>query len=162
VPEVAFDSVTYAERWSDLVPGPVDDLDDEQARQRHESGELYTAILSDGFTPRAYLEVRLEVGFVAVHFLDDERRNHVTYVFGREKGEDQLFLQRATWREFGADSQVARGQTFYFKRDGTIYLEEKDYERREATRGEKQDDVSGNWELVPAFGRYESIARLER
>ena len=54
------------------------------------------------------------------------------------------------------------GQAYHFKRDGTVFLREKDYEKREATRGEKQDDVSGNWEPVPEFGRYESIARRER
>ena len=40
--------------------------------------------------------------------------------------------------------------------------ESKGYEQREATRGEKHDDVSGNWEPVPEFGRYESITRIER
>src|SRR4051794_23963087 len=93
------DTITYAERWSDLAGGPVDELDEDDARRRHDSGELYVAVLrDDDGAPSAYLEVRLEKGYAAVHFLDEEGRNHATYVFGREEGEDRMFLQRATWR----------------------------------------------------------------
>jgi hypothetical protein len=34
--------------------------------------------------------------------------------------------------------------------------------QRKAERGETRDDVSSNWEPVPEFGSYESIARVER
>lgn len=156
------DTTIYADRWSERWPDTFDELDEEEARRRHESGELYTAVLGDGEARHAYVEVRLEKGFAAVHFLDDEGRNFVTYVFGKQAGDDDMFLERASWRRYGEDGALTRGETYFFKRDGTIQLEEKDYERREATRGEKQDDVSGNWEPVPEFGSYESIARLER
>jgi hypothetical protein len=156
------DTVVYAERWSERRPDDFDELDPDEARRRHETGELYTAILGDPDAPSAYLEIRLEAGFVGVHFLDADGRNHVSYLFGKRDGEDQLFLEQAIWREFGENDEVRRGQAYVFKRDGTIYLEEKDYATREASRGEKKDDVSGNWEPVPEFGRYESIARVER
>ena len=156
------DTITYAERWSERRPDDFDELEPDEARRRHDAGELYTAILGDREAPSAYLEIRLEAGFVGVHFLDEEGRDGVTYLFGRQDGEDQLFLERAIWREFGEDGEVRSGQVYAFKRTGTICLEEKDYESREASRGEKQDDVSGNWEPVPEFGRYESIVRLER
>jgi hypothetical protein len=156
------DTVTYAERWLDGRPDEVEELDDAEARSRHESGELYTAILGDRESPRAYVDVRLEKGFVGVHFLDDDGRNHVTYLFGKGDGDDRLFLEQAVWRQFDDDGEVARGDAYYFKRDGTIHLESKDYVNRTAERGDKHDDVSGNWEPVPEFGDYESIARLER
>ena len=77
-------------------------------------------------------------------------------------GDDRLFLERATWRTYGDDGEVAAGESYFFDRNGTVHLERKDYVRREAERGEKQDDVSGNWEPVPEFGEFESIARPER
>jgi hypothetical protein len=156
------ETITYAERWSDAAGGPVDELGEDEARRRHESGELYVAVLGGDERPRAYVEARLEKGFVGVHFLDEDGRNTVTYVFGREDDDERMFLQRATWRDFAADGEVARGESYTFKRDGTIYVESKDYVTREASRGEKKDDVSSNWEPVPAFGEYDSIARLER
>jgi hypothetical protein len=156
------DTVTYAERWSKRRPGHFKELDPQEARRRHDVGELYTVILGDPESADAYLEVRLEVGFVGVHFLDEDGRGYVTYLFAKQDGDDRLFLNQASRREFDEDGNVRRGQVYYFERDGTIHFEEKDYEKREAKLGEKRDDVSGNWEPVPAFGRYESIARLER
>jgi hypothetical protein len=156
------ETVTYAERWLRRRPGDIEELDENEARRRHETGALYTAILGHPESADAYLEVRLEAGFVGVYFLDNEGRNHLTYLFGKLDGEDRLFLEQAITREFDDDGNVRHGKAYHFKRDGTIYLEEKDYENREAFRGEKQDDVSGNWEPVPEFGRYESIARVER
>jgi hypothetical protein len=158
----AADTVTYAARWSEPVGGPVDELDEDEAQRRHEAGELYTAILGDGMTPRAYVEVRLEKGFVGVHFLDDDGRNFATYLFGKQADDDALFLERATWREYDEDGELVRGEAYFFKPDGTIHVESKDYVEREASRGDKRDDVSGNWEPVPEFGRYESVTRLER
>jgi len=156
------DTLTYADRWSERWPNEFEELDADEARRRHGTGELYTVILGDAESPDAYLEVRLEAGFVGVYFLDDERRNYLTYLFGKHDGENQLFLEQAIWRTFDGSGNVRSGQAYHFKRDGTVFLREKDYEKREATRGEKQDDVSGNWEPVPEFGRYESIARRER
>jgi hypothetical protein len=157
-------TVTYAERWLDRRPDDVENLDEDEARSRHEKGKLYTAILGDPSEPRAYVDVRLERNFVGVHFLDEEGRNYVTYLFGKPKGQDkdQLFLEQATWRVFGENDQVLRGETYFFKPDGKIVLDVTDFVSRESQKGEKTDDVSGNWEPVPEFGEYDSIARLER
>jgi hypothetical protein len=156
------DTVTYAERWLDGRPDDVERIDEDEARRRHESGELYTAVLGDPSAPRAYVDVRLEKGFVGVHFLDDEGRDYATYLFGKQKGDDELFLEQAIWREFSSGTEVRRGEAYIFKRDGTIHLDVVDYVQQEAQEGKKQDDVSGNWEPVPEFGQYDSIARLER
>ena len=160
--ETVADTLTYYDRYSERWTGQFEELGEDEARRRHETGDLYTVILGDPESADAYLEVRLEAGFVGVYFLDDDGRNHLTYLFGKQDGEDRLFLEQAIWREFDETGKPRRGQAFHFKRDGTVYLREKDYEKREATRGEKQDDVSGNWEPVPEFGHYESIARFAR
>jgi len=156
------DTVKYAERWLDGRPDDVEEIDDEEARRRHASGQLYTAILGDPSAPRAYVDVRLERGFVGVHFLDDDGRDYVTYLFGKQKGDDRMFLEQATWREYGTGDDVRRGENYIFKRDGTIHIDVVNYENRERQGGDKEEDVSGNWEPVPEFGEYESVARLER
>jgi hypothetical protein len=154
--------VQYAERWLSRRSRPGPPIDADEARRRHEAGELYTAVLGDPERPTAYLDVRLETGYVGVHFLDDGGRPYLTYAFAREPGsDDDLFLQQATYREYEG-GEVVRGDAYYFEPDGRVVKEHKDYARREAERGETRDDVSSNWEPVPEFGSYESIARVER
>jgi hypothetical protein len=155
-------AVQYAERWLSRRGRPGPPLDPEEARRRHEAGELYTVVLGDPERPTAYLDVRLEAGFVGVHVLDDARRPYLTYLFARDpNSDDDLFLEQVTYREYDGD-EVVRGDAYYFERDGKVVKEHKEYVRREAERGETHDDVSSNWEPVPEFGSYESIARVER
>src|SRR6266496_2824983 len=105
----------YAERWSSLRDGPIGPLDPKEARRRHEAGELYTVVLGDPERPTAYLDVRLEAGFVGVHFFDDTGRGYLTYVFARDPAsDDDLFLQEVTYREFEGD-EVALGDAYFFK-----------------------------------------------
>lgn len=158
----AVETLTYMDRWSERRPTQFEELNEDEARHRHETGELYTVLLGDPESPSAYLEVRLEVGFVGVHFLDGDGRNYLTYLFGKQDGDDQLFREQAIWREYNENGKIRKGEAYIFKRDGTIYLDEKDYEKQQAWEGKKQDDLSNNWEPVPEFGHYDSIARIER
>jgi hypothetical protein len=155
-------AVQYADRWLTRRGRPGTALDEGEARRRHEKGELYTVVLGDPGRPSAYLDVRNEAGFVGVHFLDDAGRPYLTYTFARDPdSDDDLFLEQATYREYAGD-EVVRGDAYYFEKDGTVVKEHKDYAEREAERGETRDDVSSNWEPVPEFGSYDSIARVER
>jgi hypothetical protein len=154
--------VQYADRWLTRRGRPGAPLDADEARRRHEEGKLYTVVLGDPERPTAYLDVRNETGFVGVHFLDDAGRPYLTYHFARDPGsDDDLFLEQATYREYEGD-EVVRGDAYHFEPDGKVVKEHKDYVQREAERGETRDDVSSNWEPVPEFGSYESIARVER
>jgi len=155
-------SVQYADRWLSRRGKPGRAIDVDEARRRHETGELYTVVLGDQERPTSYLDVRLEAGFVGVHFFDDAGRPYLTYHFARDPNSgDDLFLEQVSYREYEGE-EVVRGDAYYFKPDGTVVKEHKDYVRRDADRGETRDDVSSNWEPVPEFGSYESIARLER
>lgn len=155
-------AVQYADRWLTRRGKPGAPIDEDEARRRHESGKLYTVVLGDPERPAAYLDVRNETGFVGVHFLDDAGRPYLTYHFARDpNSDDDLFLEQATYREYVGD-EVVRGDAYTFAPDGRVVKEHKDYLLHEAERGETRDDVSSNWEPVPEFGSYESIARVER
>ena len=111
-------AVTYAERWSKRKGEVVRPLAEEDARERHERGELYTVLVGDPGRPRAYLEVRLEAGFVGVHFLDDELRNHLTYLFTRPPEEQgDLFLEQISRRGYGVPLERVRGPRSTRSRD---------------------------------------------
>jgi hypothetical protein len=154
--------VSYSKRWTSRRRSAVEPLDPDEARRRHEAGELYTAIIGDPDRPRAYVEVRPEAGFVSVHFLDDDRRDVMEYVFARDGGDGDLFLEQVIRRELGDGGEPQLVETHFFDRGGIVHVEKKDYATRMQESFDVEADVSGNWEPMPEFGRYESIARVER
>jgi hypothetical protein len=159
----------YAERWSRHEHEPLGPLAEAKARKRHEQGKLYTVVLGDRKTgrPYAFIEVRLEVDFVGVTFLDAQLRDFFDYLFGRPPGEEgpgPLFLEQASYREYIDDEsdELATGTVYYFGTDGIVQVEKEDFVKGEVESYKVRDDVSGNWEPVPAFGDYASIVRFER
>jgi hypothetical protein len=166
VPERAETTTTiaYAERWSSRRGGVVRPLDREEARRRHESGQLYVAVIAGEERVLAYLEVRLEAGFVGVHVVDERLRDGLVYLFARNPdSDDDLFLEQVQRNEYvDSGDELARSETYLFSKDGSVKVEKADFATREVERYELRADVSSNWEPVPEFGRYESITRVER
>ena len=153
-------SLKYAERWSRWQCRLLSPLEPEEAKVRHAQRKLYSALLFNGGKPFCFLELNL--GGIAVGFLDSNLRDYVVYVFSEEKP-GQLFLQRATYREYVGDARgVARADIYYFRSDGRVIVEKNDLLKQTQERAEFTKDLSGNWEPYPEFGQYDSITRLER
>lgn len=155
-------TVAYAERWSDLKREMVWPLAEKDARVRHDRGELYTALVCDSGRPQAYLDVRLEAGFVGVHFLDEELRNHLTYMFTRPEGEGDLFLETVSRRVYDDAGDLIHDEYYIFKPPDRAHVKKRDYGTKTAETYDLETDLSDNHEPVPDFGEYESIARAER
>ena len=154
----------YGVHWNGHLGRLGKVIAEEEARKRHERGELYSVVLGDPEQPFAIVEVRLEVPFVGLRFLDEQRRTNLDYSFGHYDGgpENVLFLRQAIERRFAPDGEVVWSALHLFDPAGFVEVEEKDYGTGDATRYKVEHDVSGNWERIPAFGDYDSIARLER
>ncbi len=156
-------TVSYGERWSKRGLYIVDPLDVETARERHERGELYAAILGDPEHPWAYLVVRLEVGYVGVDFLDEELRGDLSYTFAREPdSEGDLFLEQATWRIYDDSGEPAFDEHYVFEPPNIAHVTKRDHTAKDQETYALKTDLAQNYEPVPAFGEYESIARRER
>lgn len=156
-------TVSYAERWSGKKGGVVRPLEEEEARRRHDRGELYVAVLGNSQRPRAYLEVRFEAGLVGVHFLDGELRNHLTYLFTRSPGsEGGLFLEALSRRAYDDSGELTHDEYYIFKAPDQVHVEKRDHLTQQAETYELKTDLAENHEPVPAFGDYVSIARVER
>ena len=156
--------VDYGVRWNGHLGRLGKVIPAEEARRRHESGELYSAVLGDPEQPYAVVEVRLEVPFVGVQFLDEQQRTYLDYAFGHygDGPENVLFLRQAIEHRLAPDGEVTWSALHVFDPSGPAEVEEKDYATGEATRYKVELDVSGNWERIPDFGDYASVARLER
>ena len=156
-------TVTYADRWSNRKGRMVRPLTEDEAQGRHDRGQLYTAVLGDSERPEAYLEVRLEAGFVGVHFLDEKLRNHLTYLFTRSpEGQGDLFLEQVTRRVYNDSGDPTHDEHYVFEGPNQAHVEKRDHATQEAETYDLETDLSQNHEPPPAFGDYDSIARVER
>lgn len=88
-------TIAYCEGWNRQYRELVEPISERTARRRHERGELYCAVLGDSDYPWAYVDVRLEVGYIRVHTLDELHRAAGTYLFLHEDGDPpgMLFLR---------------------------------------------------------------------
>jgi hypothetical protein len=159
---------TYCERWNVKLCRPIGRLSAAQARKRDlEDGGWYTIVLGDLVRPECYLEVAWANAHLGVWFLDEDCRVWLHYAFTRVD-ERRLFLDSVVRWEYpaGAGRRLSDAElieTVTYQQDGAAHQEIVDARRNELTL----QDYSGvpldiNWEPVPVFGNYRSVARLDR
>jgi hypothetical protein len=154
-------AITYCERWSGKQKAPIVPLIEDEARARHEHGELYTAVLGDHEMPKL-VEVSFNEGYIGVRWLEAHGKDVLRYAFRPQ--EDRWFLTEVSVNTVSAEGRVAKSESTLFKPDGSAQLTIVDnangvVEVRDPTTG---NDLSALWEDTPEFGDYDSIARRER
>jgi hypothetical protein len=163
--------VDYCFKWNyaDGIPGVP--LTEDQARAKDGAGEEYTAVMP----PRAGMESPVLVtpawksGVVVVTFLDDGgHRVASAYTFKRKR-DDRLFLARVTTWTYPNNvpglrrSDSTSHETVYFREDGYVKrIVTNKAEQYKETIEYTDVPVDANWERIPTFGDYRSIARYER
>jgi hypothetical protein len=157
--------VTYCRRWNFLRNRPIDPLTEQQARERDQKGELYTAVLGDPAGPEVIVEV--ERPAVRVDFFDRFQRQSNLYDF-RLHDDGTMFLYHITnWtypdEEFRRIDQSSMIKSANFDPPDLAHMEIRDYEAGESKETSYREvDLSGHWEPVPEFGDWLSIARYDR
>ena len=153
--------LTYCKGWFRARKVALEPYTAEQARSRHESGDLYCVLVGAPQAPTAFLEV--VKGSVGVSWLDGHLREALCYNFqALEPG--RLFLTMAVAREFvGQSEQVAQGTVYTFTPAGTVAIRREIFSpSHKVETAESTQDVSANWEAPPRFGEYSGLLRVER
>lgn len=156
---------TYCEQWNYVLHKPLTPFDEIEARRRHESGNLYTAVTTDSDGLRILVHVRLENDYVATHFHDKEGRDTLVYNFRVIDG--RLFLRKIITYTYDENSTSPHGplvvETYAFTPEG-ICRQETDDSRVETIEvvDRHSVDVSTHWENIPEFGEYAAVAKYER
>jgi len=74
-----------------------------------------------------------------------------------------MFLSRVTIRDFVGDTTKLKvAETFRFAREGKVEISRHTEEPQRFQTKTNDVDVSGNFEVKPVFGEYESIIRIDR
>lgn len=157
--------ITYCEQWSRNYLHPHNPLTEQQARERHQRNELYTALLGEPMRPNCFLEFSAYRS-VCVEFLDQSLRTYRLYSFS-EEDETKLFLEQVVIRQFvHATGAQSDGDVYYFKLDGRLFVEHYCVGATAPSvmisSEEKRADITHNWEPCPEFGHYEGLARFDR
>ena len=161
--------VTYSKGWFRSHRRSVGDLDESTARKLHEKGKLYTVIAGDVDRPLAFIEVRLEVDYVGVSFLDHLKRELTSFQFsargldGETAPAGMCFLQSIIHSEFDDDGdKAAYGTSYDYYFDGRCEVIRENLRTREILEGRHIFDVSAHWEALPAFGQYDAFLQYDR
>jgi hypothetical protein len=155
----------YCYDWNRQLQQPRDVYTEDEARARHDAGQLYSQLtFDDNDVLRRKVRLRLEAQSARVDHRDERGRTTLSYGFyGIEDG--RIFLNEVFISAYADDGAKAFATTSYrFSRDGTLVINEglPGQGTPARNRRTKLKDLSILWEPVPAFGDYESIARVER
>lgn len=151
---------TYSLGWFRAEKRPLALLSVEAARQAHASGKPYTAIIGEVESPTCFIDFHLEKGDVGVSFLNSERRIFLEYQFRVIDGA-QMFLDLVTERALDKIGRPVASFHRFFP-DGRMITATSDNGGEKLVETEAVAKVDDNWEPVPGFGDYSSLARIER
>lgn len=156
--------VAYCELWSNEMRSPTDVLTEAKARDRHARGEQYCVVLGDPGAPQAILEIGRSA--LRVSFVDEEGRTNTQYLF-RKMENGMLFLGDVTTWAYpeGAEdmSEASRIESAQLRPDGYASRTIDDSSTDQIEKTEYMDvPVETNWEPMPEFGHWESVARYDR
>jgi hypothetical protein len=150
----------YCKSWFRARKKPTEMWAEEQARQAHEQGNLYTVLVGSAEKPTCFLEVTQKA--VGVSFLDDALREKLSYSF-QETQPGTMFLSMATYRNFVGDTDVvAEGTNYIFGESGEVSIQRRKPRQASIETSKTTSDVRGNYEAKPSFGKYDDLIKVER
>lgn len=157
---------TYCELWSDPLHEPVDPMSSDFAQLLDRRGEPYAVALSILACPDVMIEVNWKNSHLGVWFSDEEGRRDLHYAFTRVD-DARLFLAEITLWTYPADAvflfEASVVETVSFREDGYVKQTIDDGTADSINVFEYSGvPVETNWEPVPAFGDWTSVARRDR
>lgn len=161
-------NIFYCKEWSVGYKELIDLYDEKKAFEKHEAGDPYTVLIGSDSSPSCFIHVTKNAGWVSVSFLDKELKEYLLYSF-KIINDNALFLSMAVYREFAENEgegagilNVSRGTTYIFNEDGNTVVREEQFNPHLLEESQTVADVSGNYDLFPEFGRYDSLIKIER
>ncbi|GGM10420.1 hypothetical protein [Micromonospora yangpuensis] len=144
-------------------------LSEDEARGRDAAGEQFIAALRPrGSRQPVLVTVSGQTDTISVTFRDQHGRQNLKYWFVKADDE-RLFLRTVMLWEYPNDdpklrqSEATKVEELSFRPDGYVQRIVMDHVERMKDTYEYDDvPVADNWEPVPEFGDYWSIARRER
>jgi hypothetical protein len=165
----ATSQVTYCFKWNSRRNRAGVPLSEAEAREQDAGGDEYTAVVPQaGSAHPVLVTVVWKNNFVGVSFIDEVGRKYMQYSFYK-KNEASLFLTNVVIWTYPNDdpkllfADAVQQEEIQYREDG--YVRRILIDKTEAVKDTTEYSdvpVDDNWEPVPTFGDYRSIARKER
>jgi hypothetical protein len=157
---------TYCELWSDPLHEPEDPMSADLAQVLDRRGEPYAVALGIPACPDVMIEVDWKNSHLGVWFSDDEGRRDLHYAFTRVDC-TRLFLAEITLWTYPEGAvflfEASVVETISFREDGHVKQTIDDGSVGSITVFEYAGvPLQTNWEPVPTFGDWTSVARRDR
>lgn len=153
-------NIDYCEKWFFAKSVPINPLKENDAKDRHDRGLQYSAVIGGFNRPSAIIS--FEGDWVVVSFLDDRGRYYLSYDFIKKCG-GKMFLNAVKHRKFcNEGDKIICGSLYSFDENGRVIVEEQDRSNNGSVEREFQANVSLNWDSFPEFGQYHEILKKER
>jgi hypothetical protein len=156
----------YCELWSDPLHEPDDPMSADAARVLDRQGEPYAVALATPASADVLIEIDWKHSHLGVWFSDEEGRRDLHYAFTRVD-DKRLFLAEITLWTYPDGAaflfEASIVETISFREDGYVRQTIDD----SSVDGVSVYEYSGvpmntNWEPMPAFGDWASVARRDR
>jgi hypothetical protein len=157
----------FCERWHDGEHRPSGVISEAAARRRDGRGQPYLVVFGDPRRPDALIEVNWSLDYLGTWFLDDKLRRNLKYAFTRVDAKT-LFLEQIILWEYPEDAvrdlnTATNVTTLTYNQDGVVHeaIDDSVAETVEViSRSDMALDI--NWEQVPKFGDWSSVAQRNR
>ena len=168
--ETADTEISYCIRWNTVLKKAMSPITVQEASERNHRGAEYTVLLSpaEGETWPIIIEIMWENSHAEVKFLDHLGRENASYIFQKENDEFLFLRTHYYWEYENEDPNLftfnaATINEIHESPDGYLrhIFIDKENNTKETT---EYRDVPNqkNWEPVPEFGHWDSIARFDR
>lgn len=151
----------YSEGWFRAEKKALAIIDASTAMNRHEQRKYYNVLVGSIEQPTAFIDINND--FIAVGFLDNEFREHLTYEFEELKPR-LLFLSTIYVRKFIGEryDDFEEIQTYRFKESGLANVRVDNFLENTFESWSQEADITHNYSSYPAFGSYEDLIRRDR
>ncbi|ASU85036.1 hypothetical protein CDO52_21560 [Nocardiopsis gilva YIM 90087] len=167
---MSISGVTYCQNWSTKLKGPGRPLTESAARRRWDKGDAFTAVIppleADG--QPTLVTVCWRNNYLETVFLDRFGRQTTAYEFHRVDDE-HLFLERVWLHRYPSDDPslglngADRIEWILYHAEDRMTHHITDKTEHFKEKVEYSDiDFTPNWEQLPEFGDWASVARYER
>ena len=146
----------YCSRWWIKKKKAVDILTEEEAKSRHDTGKVYTAVITSDDKIAYVIDILKD--YIILRYMDENINPYLIYEF-HKVCENDIFLKGITY--FGYEGEGEESYIFNFSTDGTVSMERKDNISNTMEERVTTCDVSEQYGTFPEFGQYEDLLKIK-
>ncbi len=149
--------VTYCHGWSMHYNEPLEIYTEKKARQLHDKGKQYAALLGDD-PYRPEVAITFNKGAIIIEYLDENLRMTSRAMYADRK-DGMIFLESITGKGGPIEGTKNDYETMiiYYNKDGTGHKHHWTADGMFEKCDTIWPHIERNWHAVPDFGDYESI-----